>query len=309
MHQFGSVTFVMNRSLLDPLTFIFPVDSGDFEGFCGGKNAFENHGSRFVNCSAFSGEMGAPPSALSHSVLAWAGYANATAGKDALPLNLANLMAGLTLPWEIAGRPVGSFVASQPIRYDQEDWYGMGRHTFFCPAQEVLIQTSSWCRYWEANTVGRLPYPASVTMVIGSYAELFGSTLGQELRELCTRWGWPLAWALGQPPGDSDGWLKAHANATVARLLDPTVLGHSRAGWNLTAAAKNTDSAFAAAWRRAAQHNGNATGWEGAAEQWEALNTEVPSALKIEPMRAGQCAGQAHGLCVGLSSAGCVCYR
>eukprot|EP01043_Picozoa_sp_COSAG02_P094644 COSAG02_NODE_31063_length_540_cov_0.630385_1_plen_34_part_10 len=34
MHQFGSVTYVMNRSLLDPLTFIFPVDSGDFEGFC-----------------------------------------------------------------------------------------------------------------------------------------------------------------------------------------------------------------------------------------------------------------------------------
>eukprot|EP01046_Picozoa_sp_COSAG06_P064606 COSAG06_NODE_15513_length_1065_cov_1.309524_1_plen_28_part_10 len=28
----------MNRSIVDPLTFIFPVDSGDFEGNCGGKN-------------------------------------------------------------------------------------------------------------------------------------------------------------------------------------------------------------------------------------------------------------------------------
>ena len=172
MHQFGSVTYVMNRSLLDPLSFIFPVDSGDFEGFCGGRNAFEKHGSRYVNCSAFDGEMGTP-TALSHSLLAWAGYMNSTAGEDAVPVNLANLIAGLSLPWKLAGTPVGSFVPSQPMKYDQENWY------------------------WEANTVGRLPYPTSVAMVIGSYAELFGSTLGDELRELCIRWGWPLAWALG----------------------------------------------------------------------------------------------------------------
>ena len=132
----------MNRSLLDPLSFIFPVDSGDFEGFCGGRNAFEKHGSRYVNCSAFDGEMGTP-TALSHSLLAWAGNMNSTAGEDAVPVNLANLIAGLSLPWKLAGRPVGNFVPSQPIKYDQENWY------------------------WEANTVGRLPYPTSVTMVIG----------------------------------------------------------------------------------------------------------------------------------------------
>ena len=118
-----------------------------------------------------------------------------------------------------------------------------------------------------------------------------------------------MAWALGQPPGESNDWVAKHSNATVARLLDPTVLEHSKAGWNLTSSAKSSESAFSAAWVLAAHENANATGWAGAVEQWESLNRELPLALKIEPMRAGQCASQERGQCVGWSSVGCVCYR
>jgi hypothetical protein len=285
VHQFGQVTFIMNRSIVDPLTFIFPVDSGDFEGDCGGKNAFEKGGDRFVNCSAYSGEMGAP-GLLSHSVLAWAGYLNLTAGQDAIPFNLANLIAGLTLPFRISGRPVGSFVPSALQRYDQEDWY------------------------WEANTVGPLQYPEAVSMVIASYAELFGSEQGAELRRLCLKWRWPLAWALGQPPSspdvDNDKWVAANINATVARILDPIVLsGHS----NMTAASQVAKPTYELAWERAAALNLNATGWSSAAADWEAFATaDSLAALSIEPLQSGKCEGQRNGLCMGVLSNGhCVC--
>jgi hypothetical protein len=290
--QFGSVTFVMNRSLVDPLSFVFPVDSGDFEGFCSKKNAFEGSDSRSVHCAAYDGEMGAP-GALSHSVLAWAGYLNKTAGtKDAVSYNLANLIAGLTLPWNHTGRPVASFVPTANRDYDQEEWY------------------------WEQNTVGPLPYPQAVTMVVASYAELFGSRQGAALRQLCTRWGWPLAWALGQPPsqhgGENGGWMATNVNRSVARLLDPVVLRRSPAGHNLSAAVEAAEPAFADAWTKVAQSNENATGWTESGDDWDALVLGVMGSggsLAVEPLRAGQCEGQHTGRCVGVSGAGnCVCH-
>lgn len=51
--------------------------------------------------------------------------------------------------------------------------------------------------YWEAAVGGTPVYPQAVKMIIGDFAELFGTPRGQALREWCIQRKWVLAWALG----------------------------------------------------------------------------------------------------------------
>ena len=39
--------------------------------------------------------------------------------------------------------------------------------------------------YWEANTAGKLRYPHSIQLVVGSFRELFGTELGRQLQAWC----------------------------------------------------------------------------------------------------------------------------
>ena len=87
--------------------------------------------------------------------------------------------------------------------------------------------------YWEA-AVGATPlYPDAIKMVIGDFAGLFGTPLGQTLRDWCVQRGWVLVWALGaagqnvqaewfgQPP------IYALFNQ---RMLDPIALAATSVG-------------------------------------------------------------------------------
>ena len=149
-------------------------------------------------------------------------------------------------------------------------------------------------------------------MVIATYSQLFGTPLGQQLQAWCQKWGWPLAWALGQPGDDAfDEYDREHRiNATVARLLDPVVLGSSTAGVNLTTHAKRALGPFQTAWERVAALNVNASGWGGSLHDWEQLLVNTPLELRVEPLTAGKCEGQRGSRCVGVAGggAGCVCY-
>ena len=158
--------------------------------------------------------------------------------------------------------------------------------------------------YWEANTAGKLRYPHSIQLVVGSFRELFGTELGrQQLQAWCKRWGWPLAWA----PGAGD-W-RAPRPATPlrpGRLLDPFVLAASRAGGNITVPEK-ARAAFGAAWGQA-----NATANATQTDKdvwWESLRSVMPPMLELEPLRGGSCQAPAAGRCVGTTQSGdCVCY-
>jgi hypothetical protein len=54
-------------------------------------------------------------------------------------------------------------------------------------------------RYWEANIAGAPLYPDGIKMLVGSFAGLFGTSLGSKLQKWCIKQGWVLAWALGNP--------------------------------------------------------------------------------------------------------------
>jgi hypothetical protein len=83
----------------------------------------------------------------------------------------------------------------------------------------------------ETNTAGTLAYPHAISLVVGSFSDIFGTNYGRQLQAWCIKWGWPLAWARG-PYGHQNG-------GAPGRFLDPHVLAKSRAGQNLTVPASN----------------------------------------------------------------------
>ena len=44
--------------------------------------------------------------------------------------------------------------------------------------------------YWEGMPAARLQFPAAIKFMIGSFPSLFGSRLGEKLRQWCARRGW-----------------------------------------------------------------------------------------------------------------------
>lgn len=144
-------------------------------------------------------------------------------------------------------------------------------------------------------------------MLVGQFDQLFGTTTGRQLQALAIKKRWVLTWGLGawNSSGRSGHWhhggpLRNYSFA--GRVLDPTVLAATTAGHNCTTSAA-TASAWQAAWAAAATARvDNKTGsvW---LQQWRVL----PQALRLEPLRAGDCASV--NACVGVSVGGrCVCY-
>ena len=60
-----------------------------------------------------------------------------------------------------------------------------------------MLQGIGTLRYWEAAVGGTPLYPDAVKMVVADFGGVFGTPLGQTLRDWCTQRGWLLAWALG----------------------------------------------------------------------------------------------------------------
>ena len=153
-------------------------------------------------------------------------------------------------------------------------------------------------------------------MLVGQFDQLFGTPTGRQLQALAIQNRWVLAWGLGA--WNSSGWgghghghhghhwgppsAPSQNYSFAGRVLDPTVLAASTAGHNVTTATA-TAAAWKAAWTAAASARAaNATGavW---LQQWRRL----PAALRLAPVRAGEC-GSANA-CVGVGAGGhCVCY-
>jgi hypothetical protein len=168
------------------------------------------------------------------------------------------------------------------------------------------ITSSEWFKYWEADIVGTVSYPAGIKMVVATFRSLFGTDLGTQVRAWCRLHGWPLAWALG-PDDGSDSFMDPSHNysvdARVSRLLDPSVLPHSSAGRNTSVA--EYEAAVASVWAAvAAAKSANTTtaeyvGW------WAQLPA---GGLTVRALLAGDCADASK--CIGSRLDGhCVCYE
>eukprot|EP00041_Stephanoeca_diplocostata_P014362 m.260083 g.260083 ORF g.260083 m.260083 type:complete len:254 (+) comp19674_c0_seq4:137-898(+) len=128
---------------------------------------------RALNCSGWSGALAiASLEDFDHLFLPalrfWNGTlvgANQTARHTGPVVELANFVQRMMAPWD---------------------------HVLSVERTEVL-------KYWEANILGAAKFPDTVQFIIGHFPTLFGSALGDALREWCERRGWVLVWALGVP--------------------------------------------------------------------------------------------------------------
>ena len=81
-------------------------------------------------------------------------------------------------------------------------------------------------QYWEANIVGAPLYPDGVRMLIGNFAELFGTPLGSQLQAWCKSRGWPLVWALGTGTGGDGMGMGGQQTAALYFHVDRSFLAY-----------------------------------------------------------------------------------
>ena len=52
--------------------------------------------------------------------------------------------------------------------------------------------------YFESNVLANPPLPGAVKLGIGNFASLFGTDKGLDLRQIASKFQWPLFWAYGE---------------------------------------------------------------------------------------------------------------
>ena len=152
--------------------------------------------------------------------------------------------------------------------------------------------------YIEADVAGVISFPEDVSMVIGSFRELFGTDAGAQLRDWCAEHGWPLVWALG--PGVND--TSFHG---LDRIVDvPTLNTSSRINRTADSA---TAEAFARIWKRARGASGPLPG--AGLLLWAQLAEAVGAGLILRALPGGTpCSGGTS--CVGIDRHhDCACPR
>ena len=92
----------------------------------------------------------------------------------------------------------------------------------------------------EPNLAGTIRYPDGVKLIVAELPSLFGTQLGERVRDFCKKWGFALLWGMGKNGKESDLVLNR-------RLLDVPALSHSTVGHNLSVSAVSA-TAFAKAW-------------------------------------------------------------
>ena len=194
--------------------------------------------------------------------------------------------------------------------------------------------------YWEANIAGaprfRTDRADSVSHVIASFAELYGSSDGALLRRWCAKYGWPIVWALG-PNGGADFWAESTetskgktflANERVLDVSEREVFalrggaaalskahdgkGGLPAGRNISATdLTQAAAAHGKAWNETAKGRARGLGVANTswvARRWKELRASSPRSTWLTPLSAATC--QAPTSCVGTDPDGhCVCVR
>lgn len=186
------------------------------------------------------------------------------------------------------------------------------------------LHGSDLIHYFEALPLARIPYPAGIKFLIGSFRSLFGTKMGSQLQRWCISRGWVLVWSLGiniDVPEDDpiEFWsapsLKQMLPASQ-RIMDIAVLTHTSAVVNMSVllADGTAVNAFNASWKEVSQLRSTAlrknetithVSW---AAEWQRLAFNLPKDFqKLEPLRSKSCSDITS--CIGTTPTGtCVCY-
>lgn len=163
------------------------------------------------------------------------------------------------------------------------------------------MSQNSFLKYWETNLLGNPRFPEGIRFLIGSFAQIFGTSAGRSLQAFADEFGWPLVWAQSAlfheqhrgPPAS----LPSHD-----RILDPTV--NTTALLNTTVPASAVMD-FGTLWDIVGQGRANATDADFAA-WWAAL---ADSQMRVAPVTAHACAEVDD--CVGTDqrTGDCICRK
>eukprot|EP01062_Namystynia_karyoxenos_P006057 TRINITY_DN1211_c0_g1_i1.p1 TRINITY_DN1211_c0_g1~~TRINITY_DN1211_c0_g1_i1.p1 ORF type:complete len:492 (+),score=83.03 TRINITY_DN1211_c0_g1_i1:80-1477(+) len=159
--------------------------------------------------------------------------------------------------------------------------------------------------YWETDIAMNPMYPYGVRFIIGSVLSLFGTSVGQRLRDLCIANNWPLVWAHGgrnQGPDIPGSTLHGPLNM---RVMDPEVLLRINVQSNATSGRGFSEarSAFAEVWKQAPRlHPTNST-WTAL---WPVTGRTV---LSVAPLSVSACGDT--NLCVAVRplDGRCICKQ
>eukprot|EP00041_Stephanoeca_diplocostata_P014363 m.260089 g.260089 ORF g.260089 m.260089 type:complete len:538 (+) comp19674_c0_seq5:191-1804(+) len=261
---FGDISVVFSRRAVRNMTLMAPADTGLWEMSCNSSwPRLPRVEGRALNCSGWSGALAiASLEDFDHLFLPalrfWNGTlvgANQTARHTGPVVELANFVQRMMAPWD---------------------------HVLSVERTEVL-------KYWEANILGAAKFPDTVQFIIGHFPTLFGSALGDALREWCERRGWVLVWALGVPR-PVHGSMDDHWTTPLPynrRVLDAVVLRRVAVVNATEIASESAVDAFSQQWEEVSR-----TRAAGSAPQvnWTHAFAKLPPVLAVEPITAGDCA-------------------
>ena len=169
--------------------------------------------------------------------------------------------------------------------------------------------------YIEGIPAEPLVFPDSVSFMIASFPDLFGTKSGNMLRDWCANQGWILVWSLGMNLGTSyNFWTAASIRSTFHsnnRVLDPHVLSSTTCS-NISSIAQQAKLEFDHFWNQINETRMNTNGSLSnitLASYWYDFVSALPSDLSIEMLSSGDCADLDR--CIGVSktsSRSCICY-
>ena len=175
-------------------------------------------------------------------------------------------------------------------------------------------------RSWESNFAGNVMYGSGggssdggLKFLVGSFASLFGTNAGEQLRSWAASHGWFVVWALGNTmSGFHPEGAEVPPNAMNKRILDPKVLAATSCT-NMSKVADAVapmDKAWAAV--AALRRNASLTHHKLSPDDWYAqYNTllhEMPKEAAVQPLSARACADQDRCIGTTIVSGDCVCY-
>lgn len=174
------------------------------------------------------------------------------------------------------------------------------------------LEMSEVSTYLEANVLAHALYSArAIKLLVGSFAELFGTPRGDLLRQVAAARGVALAWSLGT--GQADVWQSRH----VRSGLDRRLLDASDDNLRLVNASLRADAGkvYAAAWARAAAARAALPPSANGTLQrltvlrlWDVTAIALSAGAALSVPAPGDCADWER--CLGRSGASsCVCYN
>eukprot|EP00039_Didymoeca_costata_P015210 m.254668 g.254668 ORF g.254668 m.254668 type:complete len:508 (+) comp16176_c0_seq1:191-1714(+) len=205
--------------------------------------------------------------------------------------------------------PVGTLDAHAHLLNPYADWYGphLGDERLALLLNRLLVPwanvsnvtISLFDYYFEADLVGNPWLPESIKFVMASVPELFGTSLGQEIRNWCQQKKWVLVWALGMNAG------KQHLRSFKGnqRLLDPATVTNV-----VNASIAGSLSQFDSVWNEAlGVRNYSQPSNETIAAWYEKASSIVGPGGCVQPLNGNSC--EKPDMCVGTNDNNeCVCY-